>query len=438
MASLLDEEIPSDSELSSQEPDSDALITDEDEETVQQKKIRLAKNLIHQLEKQKESQALEKDQTAYVVRKLEEDLASKTGKLKKQIADKYTAGLIEKQLKGHRLSVTCVAISPNKKYIFSTSKDGTIIKWNFESGMKMNTIKKRLPHEDRTTKKGHSKEVYALAISDDGKYLASGGGDKLIKIWNPETLDFVYSFEGHRDSVSGLVFRNNSHQLYSCSFDRSVKIWNVDQLIYVETLFGHQDRILGIDSLNKERCVTCGARDRSLRLWKIVEESQLLFNGIHFDSIDCVSLINEEFFLSGSNDSSLSIWSINKKKPILVHKNAHKNNSMLDTKKSLFGNSFEAANWVSAVRAYHNSDLLASGSDDGFIRIWAYSSANNSLNERFKIPVEGFVNDLKFSEDGSYLIAGVGQEHKLGRWSINKNAKNSILIIKLISEDFNK
>jgi len=77
------------------------------------------------------------------------------------------------------------------------------------------------------------------------------------------------------------VFRQASHQLFSCSFDRSVKVWDVDQLVYVETLFGHQDKILAIDSLSKERCLTCGARDRSVRLWKIIEESQLLFNGTH-------------------------------------------------------------------------------------------------------------------------------------------------------------
>lgn len=43
------------------------------------------------------------------------------------------------------------------------------------------------------------------------------------------------------------------------------------------------------------------------------------------------------------------------------------------------------------------------------------------------------MNDLKFSEDGNYLIAAVGQEHKLGRWSKAKSAKNSILVIKLNS-----
>jgi len=41
------------------------------------------------------------------------------------------------------------------------------------------------------------------------------------------------------------------------------------------------------------------------------------------------------------------------------------------------------------------------------------------------------VNDLKFSEDGSYLIAAIGQEHRLGRWSTIKSAKNSTLLIKM-------
>ncbi len=44
---------------------------------------------------------------------------------------------------------------------------------------------------------------------------------------------------------------------------------------------------------------------------------------------------------------------------------------------------------------------------------------------------DGFVNDLKFTSDGNYLIAAIGQEHKLGRWSIVKNVKNSTLVIKL-------
>ena len=43
--------------------------------------------------------------------------------------------------------------------------------------------------------------------------------------------------------------------------------------------FGHQDCITSIDCLSRERPVTAGANDRTVRVWKIVEESQLVFNG---------------------------------------------------------------------------------------------------------------------------------------------------------------
>jgi ribosomal RNA-processing protein 9 len=154
--------------------------------------------------------------------------------------------------------------------------------------------------------------------------------------------------------------------------------------------------VLGIDSFIKERCVTCGARDRSVRMWKIVEESQLVFNGTHFDSIDCISMLNEELFLTGSNDGTLAIWCINKKKPLSTIKNAHQKSSCsneLDNTKSNFNgvhilngiSNYKSSGWISSLCAYHNSDLIASGSDDGYIRVWQYIASTNSLKELFTI-----------------------------------------------------
>ena len=45
------------------------------------------------------------------------------------------------------------------------------------------------------------------------------------------------------------------------------------------TRFGHEDSVTAIDSLSRDRAVTAGGRDRTLRVWKVVEESQLVFNG---------------------------------------------------------------------------------------------------------------------------------------------------------------
>lgn len=63
--------------------------------------------------------------------------------------------------------------------------------------------------------------------------------------------------------------------------------------------------------------------------------------------------------------------------------------------------------------------------------LWKSGQGYRSLVSLFHIPVEGFVNALAFTSDGHYLIAAVGQEHRLGRWSRNAKAKNSVVIVPL-------
>ena len=162
-----------------------------------------------------------------------------------------------------------------------------------------------------------------VAASQDGKFVATGGQDTRIVVWDTDLLKALKVFKFHRGAVTGLTFRRGTNQLYSCSADRSVKLWSLDELAYVETLFGHQDEVVGITALAGERCVTVGARDRTARLWKIVEETQLVFRGggggggtesrrsrknkdgskcYEEGTIDCVAMIDEEHFVTGSDN----------------------------------------------------------------------------------------------------------------------------------------
>ena len=49
---------------------------------------------------------------------------------------------------------------------------------------------------------GHTAHVLCLAISSDGKYLASGDRNNLIHLWNPDTCELLHTFKGHRAPVS--------------------------------------------------------------------------------------------------------------------------------------------------------------------------------------------------------------------------------------------
>ncbi|XP_033105638.1 U3 small nucleolar RNA-interacting protein 2-like isoform X2 [Anneissia japonica] len=418
------DEILSESDDSDNErkKDSDIELSEAEEETAQEKRLRLTKLYLSQLEQEErdKSELHEIDEDA-VAHRLQDEILEQRGKLQRKVAELLVPPTMEdlRVLRGHRLPLTCLVISSDNKFIYSASKDGAIIMWNFETSKKIKIIPGgRKGTED--THIGHTTQVLALAISTDNKFLASGCKSKVIHIWNPQSMERIHTFKGHRDSISGLAFRKGTHQLFSASHDRSVKVWNLDEMAYVETLFGHQDSITAIDSLTRDRAVTAGSRDNTVRIWKIPEESQLVFKG-HSGSIDCIRLINEEHMISGGEDGSVAVWSIMKKKPIAVVENAHENSD----------GARHQQNWISAVAALHNTDLLATGSRDSFIRLWHCGTGFRSLTPLFNIPVMGSVNDLQFTSDGRHLVAAVGQEHKWGRWWRLKNAKNCIVIIKL-------
>jgi WD40 repeat protein len=46
---------------------------------------------------------------------------------------------------------------------------------------------------------GHSKSVHSVAFSPDSKYLASGSGDKTVKLWSVESQKMVTTLQGHND-----------------------------------------------------------------------------------------------------------------------------------------------------------------------------------------------------------------------------------------------
>uniref|UniRef100_A0A8D0EU16 U3 small nucleolar RNA-interacting protein 2 n=1 Tax=Strix occidentalis caurina TaxID=311401 RepID=A0A8D0EU16_STROC len=419
----VDEEVSSDSE-----PESPSLgrrrreaAEEEVDETPQEKKLRLAKLYLEQLRQYGESRPALGAGAPAGRPPLLPQLEQK-GRLQRLVAKDVQPPdpTSIRVLRGHQLPVTCLVISPDDRFIFSASKDGSLIKWEVESGKRLCVV----PGGKKGTEErhmGHASHVLCMAISSDGKYLATGDRNKLIMIWDTVTCKRLHIFTGHRDAVSGLSFRKGTHQLYSASHDRCVKVWNVAENAYVETLFGHQDVVTGLDSLSRECCVTAGGRDGTVRLWKIPEESQLVFYG-HQGSIDCIQLINEEHMVSGADDGSVALWGLTKKKPLALARQAH---GMQDAQ------GLQQPYWISAVAALRNSDLLATGSHSASVKLWKCGEGFRKLEPLWDIPLVGFVNSLKFSAAGDFLVAGIGQEHRLGRWWRVKEAKNSICIIPL-------
>ncbi|KAH0541052.1 U3 small nucleolar RNA-interacting protein 2 [Cotesia glomerata] len=390
--------------------------SDDEQETAEERRVKLAK--LHLSKLKAEVQTGDQDDVEDIVaRRLQEEYLEEKGRLKKTVASHYTGheDLIDLKCKNHRDSITCLCVSSNGKFLFSGSKDGTIVKWSLSDRKKIHVISAK-------KNKKEAKSILCMAVSSDDKFFTVGQAKSNdIKVYNPDNLTLIKNLTKHRGSVTGLAFRRDTHTLYSASEDRSVNVWNLDDMAYVESLFGHQSPITSIDAMTQERCITSGGYDRSIRLWKIVQESQLIFNDVESSSsVDSVKFINDQHFLSCGDNGQLCLWNVMKKTPKYSLAPAH---------------GVDATNgepmWITSIAALLNTDLVASGSRDGNVKLWHCEDSFKSLKLLFEVKITGFINSLVFTPDGKNLIVGVGQEHKAGRWWRIPEAKNRVIIIPL-------
>ncbi|KFD58856.1 hypothetical protein M513_00019 [Trichuris suis] len=246
----------------------------EPEETAHEKRFRLAKKFLEEM-KSKEEQRDYQEQVDYdaVAHRLEQEAPDLTYPEMRLIADSVilpSPSQIQ-VLRGHKLSVTSVALSADGRKVVSGSKDGDILIWDLETSAKIRRLRcKRYSHV------GHD-YVTSVAPSQDGNLLCSGGKDGRINIWDFETGEFLRTLQ-HEGGVTGLSVRTGHNQLFSCGADKSVKLWTLDGFGFVDSMYGHEAPIQDIDSLARQRAITCGGRDHTIRIWKVLEDSQLVFD----------------------------------------------------------------------------------------------------------------------------------------------------------------
>ncbi|CAN6304219.1 unnamed protein product [Urochloa humidicola] len=448
-----------DEDIESEESDDDAVAfggavdedgderVEEDEETAQEKKNRLAKEFLKRLEDATKSTEDDEDddeaggRRVRVAEVLQKSQLEASGRKRRELAERVLPPETNdgfKVIVKHRQPVTAVALSKDSDKGFSASKDGVIVHWDVETGKSEKYLwpseNVLISHHAKPPLSAkRSKHVLALAVSSDGRYLASGGLDRHIHLWDVRSREHIQAFSGHRGPVSCLAFGPDSSELFSGSFDRSIMQWNAEDRTYMNCLYGHQNEILTMDAFSKDRLLTV-ARDRTMHLWKIPEESQLVFRAPAAASLECCSFIDDKEFLSGSDDGSIELWSIMRKKPTFIVRNAHSSldcdDQELPKENGIHKpeNVSMAQSWVSAVATRKGSDLAASGAGNGLVRLWAIEPDSKGIRPLFKFKLDGFVNSLAIAKSGRFIVAGVGQEPRLGRWGRVRSAQNGVAI----------
>jgi len=87
------------------------------------------------------------------------------------------------------------------------------------------------------------RQVYSLAFSPDGRYLAVGTASPTIQIWDVTTGELFVELEGHTSRVTEVLFSPDGSLLASGSWDKTVIVWQTEDWAPLYTIQDHENYI---------------------------------------------------------------------------------------------------------------------------------------------------------------------------------------------------
>lgn len=114
----------------------------------------------------------------------------------------------------------------------------------------------------------HQGVLYGAAFDPRGQTLATGGGDKTVKLWRAQTGKLLRILKGHSASVKRLAFDPLGGTLASASDDSTVKLWEVQTGKLLRTLEGHSDGVRSVAFDARGETLATGSGDKTVKLWE--------------------------------------------------------------------------------------------------------------------------------------------------------------------------
>jgi WD40 repeat protein len=251
----------------------------------------------------------------------------------------------------------------------------------------------------------HISLVESLAFSNDGKTLASGSYQE-VKLWDPETGALKQTIPGFVDRVVALNYSPDGKYLATGggapTEDGEVKIFDVSGKPVIDFKAPHSDTVLGVAfSPDSTKLATCGA-DKFVKVWEVPSGKFLKsFEGHTHHVLDVGWKSDGKLLASGGADNAIKVWDYEKGEQARTIPNAHQKQI---TRLAFFG----------------KAGLFLTSGGDAAVKLW---NIDNGGNQRTFAGATDYLFAVAASADGK-LVATGGEEGVLRIY----NGENATLV----------
>ena len=242
------------------------------------------------------------------------------------------------------------------------------------------------------TLSGHSDVVFGLAVSPDGKWIASGSFDKTVKVWDAEVGVELMTFSGHEDRVGAVSFSPDGRKIASGSKDTTIKLWYAESGSELTTLRGHGDTIRSVGFSSDGKRIVSSSTDGTIKVWDVVSGEELIsLRGHDGRVLDAAfSPDGKRIVSSDADDGTIKLWDASTGAELMTlqgHNGA-----------------------VYSVMFSPDGKRIASGGYDKTVKVWDSENGTELMSLRGHT---GFVLSSSFSPDGRQIVSGAGNKIKV-------------------------
>jgi len=224
-----------------------------------------------------------------------------------------------------------------------------------------------------------------IALSPDGKFIASGGSGNSVKIRSIKDGETVRILQGFTAPVNYVIYSPDGVLVAACSQDKTIKIWRVADGQLMKDLTSHTASVSSI-AFNKEgTLLVSGSYDKKVNLWRVSDGALLKSLSGHSAAVTAVSVSPDgDLIASGSTleENKIKTW------------------RMIDTS---FVRDFPDSSWTAnSIGFSPNSRYLAAGYTNGNIILWFATSGTFVENMGGH---SSTISNISFSSDGFNLLS---------------------------------